>query len=139
MHYLFDGEIKLLLFVFCMFIARASLFFSGDCVLYLAVMGLVVSTCASWKHTRLRNVLIIIHTCPLTGQVCCSYTGVVCAGGSDAPVESPQPLLGIYDCIYRPADGNRRETSQQFKLVECEGLRRFGVFLLVVLMLLLTH
>jgi len=75
-----------------------------------------------WKHTRLRNVLIIIYTCPLTGQVCCSYTGVVCAGGSDAPVESPQPLLGIYDCIYRPADGNRRETSQQFKLVELHTL-----------------
>ena len=44
-------------------------------------------------------------------------TGIVCAGGSDAPVELPQPLLGIYDAIYRPA-ASRLETAHQFKLVK---------------------
>ena len=47
---------------------------------------------------------------------CFGRTGIVCAGGSDAPIESPQPLLGIYDCIFRPA-GNRLETTHQFKSV----------------------
>jgi len=30
-------------------------------------------------------------------------TGIVLAGGSDAPVEEPNPCLGIYDAIYRHA------------------------------------
>ena len=47
----------------------------------------------------------------------CCRTGIVCAGGSDAPVESPQPLLGIYDSIFRPA-GNRLETTEQFRLLK---------------------
>lgn len=28
--------------------------------------------------------------------------GVVCAGGSDAPVEPPNPFLGMFAAIYRP-------------------------------------
>lgn len=49
--------------------------------------------------------------------------GIVCAGGSDGPVETPQPLLGIYDCVFRPADGNRCETTHQFKPEECLTVR----------------
>ena len=30
------------------------------------------------------------------------YSGVVCAGGSDAPVEPAEPMKGIYDAIFRP-------------------------------------
>lgn len=31
-------------------------------------------------------------------------SGVVCAGGSDSPIESPNPLLGIYTAMYRRID-----------------------------------
>jgi len=72
------------------------------------------------------------HTSCCMSVVCFGRTGIVCAGGSDAPVESPQPLLGIYDSIFRPA-GNRLETTQQFRLVNSTsrtsvGLASFYVF-----------
>ena len=35
-------------------------------------------------------------------------SGIHCSGGSDAPVEEPNPFLGMYDAIYRPT-GKRIE------------------------------
>jgi len=38
--------------------------------------------------------------------------GIVCAGGSDAPVEPAKPLLGMYDAMFRYA-GNRHSADKE--------------------------
>ena len=44
------------------------------------------------------------------------YTpGIVVAGGSDAPIETAAPLVGIYDAMFRKA----RDSSDVFKREEC--------------------
>ena len=44
-----------------------------------------------------------------------SVPGLVCAGGSDAPVETPEPLVGIYDAIYRPNGERNPENQESFR------------------------
>lgn len=44
--------------------------------------------------------------------------GVVCAGGSDSPVDFPDPLLGIYDAIFQP-DRVRAKVQGSFQDYEC--------------------
>ena len=44
-------------------------------------------------------------------------SGVRCAGGSDAPVESPRPLLGMHDAIFRRAHGAPLEAA--YKPEQC--------------------
>jgi predicted amidohydrolase YtcJ len=36
--------------------------------------------------------------------------GVVCAGGSDAPIETPNPFQGIYDAMFRSKDGKDKKS-----------------------------
>jgi hypothetical protein len=50
--------------------------------------------------------------------------GIVCAGSSDAPGESPKPLIGIYDAIYRPVGERTEQNRQQFKPEECLTVRQ---------------
>eukprot|EP01083_Nonionella_stella_P122447 368389_1 len=52
--------------------------------------------------------------------------GIHCAGGSDAPVETINPLLGIYDAIFRPVgeradvtDGYFADPKKCFRPKEC--------------------
>lgn len=57
----------------------------------------------------------------------CSYPwktlmdqGIICAGGSDAPVETPNPLRGMYDAIFRPRiKTSAHEPEKSFRPEEC--------------------
>ena len=57
------------------------------------------------------NDISSVHSTPIV-FVC--VAGIVCAGGSDAPVEAPEPMKGIYDAIYRPI-GERVPGHEVFK------------------------
>jgi predicted amidohydrolase YtcJ len=61
-------------------------------------------------------------------------SGIICAGGSDAPVEHPSPIKGLYDAIYRPrkhlwpkscrppggdGEGDKEESIGVYKAEEC--------------------
>lgn len=50
--------------------------------------------------------------------------GVVCAGGSDSPVETPEPLVGIYDSIFRPKGVRNPADQEIFKPDECLSVRQ---------------
>lgn len=41
--------------------------------------------------------------------------GIPCAGGSDAPVEPPLPLLGIYDAIFRQEVSRSPDNRKVFR------------------------
>ena len=53
--------------------------------------------------------------------------GVLIGGGSDSPVESAEPLIGMYDAIFRPS--GREEVNKTFRPEEClsfeEALRLY--------------
>ena len=41
--------------------------------------------------------------------------GIVCGGSSDAPVESPEPFIGMYDAIFRPVGGRDPLNQKMFR------------------------
>lgn len=45
--------------------------------------------------------------------------GILCAGSSDAPVEEPKPLLGMYDAIFRPVGKRDHVNLVQFMPEQC--------------------
>ena len=60
--------------------------------------------------------------CSKHNKNCCNcILGIVCAGGSDAPVEKPEPLIGIYDAIFRRVD--RQQCGEQFK---------YGIYIFII-------
>jgi len=53
-------------------------------------------------------------------------TGVVIAGGSDFPVESPNPFHGIYAAVARrPRSGENREWQPEQRMTRAEAVRSF--------------
>src|SRR2546425_229892 len=53
-------------------------------------------------------------------------TGVVIAGGSDFPVESPSPFHGIYAAVARrPRSGENREWQPEQRMTRAEAVRSF--------------
>jgi len=53
-------------------------------------------------------------------------TGVVIAGGSDFPVESPSPFHGIYAAVARrPLNGENREWQPEQRMTRAEAVRSF--------------
>lgn len=65
-----------------------------------------VPTDTSWLHLRLPKPLLEYAYVWKTLMT----EGIICAGGSDSPVENWNPFWGIYDAVFRPL-GSRLSTE----------------------------
>eukprot|EP00606_Chrysophyceae_sp_TOSAG23-5_P000348 GSChrysophyteH2.ASY1.ANO1.946.1 assembled CDS len=75
-----------------------------------------VPTDAAWVQARLSAAHIEFS---YAWKTLLYYPGITVAGGSDAPIETPAPLVGIYDAIHRTA---RDEVGGSvFRPEECLG------------------
>ena len=85
-----------------------------------------VRTDAAWARRRL-GPTALAHAYAWKSLL---EAGVACAGGSDAPVETPEPLKGIYSAMFRDAgpvaSGGPPDTSKCLAPGQCLTLAEVG-------------
>jgi len=92
----------------------------ADLILRMAKLGCVANIQASFVPTDMEWARLRLASSHLQYSYAWKtllYTkGIIVAGGSDAPIETASPLVGIYDAIHRRS---RVDESEIFKSEEC--------------------